>query len=130
MSFFKDGVDSVAGLLRDQGIPAVTSALQDLSDQATESWQKSLLKLGIGLVSDHGPEGLNLLQNLVEDLQNGKSVDLSPLSMQEASDFLAVMQRKEADTKNRVALYTTVVLETIAKALAVLISILFKEIKL
>jgi len=126
----KDGGAAVFALLKTQGVPAITSTLENLSSEASEDWQKSLLKLGVSLVSEHGPDGLNLLEDLVSKLQNGQTVDLSKLSMQEASDLLAVMQRKEADMRNKVALYTQVIIEAIGKALATLVSILFKEIKL
>lgn len=125
-----DGGEAVFALLKTQGVPAITSSLESLSSSATEGWQKSLLKLGVSLVADHGQEGLSILEDSVQKLQNGKTVDLSKLSMEEASDLLAVMQRREADTRNRIALYTQVVVETIGKALATLVSILFKEIKL
>jgi len=127
---FEKGGEAVLELLKTQGIPAVTSALGDLSKSATEEWQKSLLKLGVALVSDHGPDGLNLLEDMVSRLQSGKTVDLSKLTLEEASSLLAVMQRKEADTKNQVALYTQIVIETIGKGLSILISVLFQSIKL
>lgn len=126
----KDGGAAVFDLLRTQGVPAITNSLEKLLGETTEDWQKSLLKLGVGLVSEHGPDGLNLLEDLVSRLQDGKSVDLSGLSMQEASDLLAIMQRKEADTRNQVSLYTQVIIDVIGKALTTLVSILFKEIKL
>lgn len=128
--FFRSGREEVLNLLRTDGIPAVAQTLSRLSDEAEEGWQKSLLKLGVALVSEHGAEGLSLLETMVDRLQKGEDVDLSKLSMEEASDLLAIMQKREAETKNRVALYTTIILEEIGKALALLISILFKEIKL
>lgn len=128
--FFKSGREEVLNLLRTDGIPAVAQTLSRLSDEAEEGWQKSLLKLGVALVSEHGVEGLSLLETMVDRLRKGEDVDLSKLSMEEASDLLAIMQKREAETKNRVALYTTIILEEIGKALALLISILFKEIKL
>lgn len=126
----KDGTEALLNLLKTQGIPAVTSSLEKLSREATEDWQKSLLKIGVSLVSEHGADGLNLLEDTVSQMVNGKSPNLSGLSMQEASDILAVMQRREADHRNQVTLYTQMIIETIGKALSTLVSILFKEIKL
>lgn len=127
---FADGGKAVLALLQTQGVPAITGALSNLSSSATEDWQKSILKLGVSLVSEHGPDGLNLLEDAIDRLQNGKTVDLSGLSMEDASNLLAAMQRKEADSRNRIALYTQTIIEAIGKALATLVSILFKEIKL
>jgi hypothetical protein len=126
----KQGVPVLMDLLKTQGVPAVTSSLEKLSSETTEDWQKALLKLGVSLVSDHGPAGLSLLESTVNQLQNGGAVDLSNLSMKEASDVLAIMQRREADYRNQVALYTKLIIDTIGKALVTLVQTLFKEIKL
>jgi len=124
--FLKDGGKTLIDLLKTQGIPAITTSLGKLSADSNEPWQKALLKLGVNLVSKHGPEGLDLLEAVVAQLQSGKSIDLSALSLQEASDLLAVMQRREAETRNQVALYTQMVVEALGKVLGTLVSILFK----
>lgn len=126
----KDGGTAVLDLLRNQGVPAVTTSLEKLSDEATEEWQKILLRLGVSLVSEHGVSGLDILGSMVSGLQEGKNVDLSMLSMQDASNLLAIMQRREADTRNKIALFTQVIIEAVGQALSTLVSILFKEIKL
>jgi hypothetical protein len=129
-ALFKGGVDTLMRLLKTQGVPAVSASLEKLSNEATEDWQKSLLKIGVSLISEHGVDGLNILEDTVSNLLNGKTVNLSALSMQEASDILAVMQRREADHKNQVTLYTQAVIEALGKALSTLVSTLFKEIRL
>jgi hypothetical protein len=128
--FFKDGTDALLDLIKTQGLPAVTHSLEKLTREAKEDWQKSLLKVGVTLISEHGVDGLNLLENTVSQMLNGKTVNLSGLTMQEASDILAIMQRREADHRNQVTLYTQQIIETMGKALATLISVLFKEIRL
>jgi hypothetical protein len=126
----KGGVDALMGLLKTQGVPAVTASLENLSNEATEDWQKALLKIGVHLIAENGPDGLNLLEDTVSRLLDNKPVNLSALTMQEASDILAIMQRREADHKNQVTLYTQMILETLGKALSTLVSVIFKEIKL
>jgi len=126
----KDGSTVLFDLLKKEGIPAVTDSLDKLAGEATEGWQKMLLKLGTQLVSKHGPDGLHLLEDYVSRMMAGKPVDLTGLTMREASDLLAVMQRKEADTKNQVLLWTNLIIEEIGKGLALLVSVLFKELSL
>lgn len=127
---FKEGTEALLDLVKTQGVPAVQASLEQLSSEAKEEWQKTLLKLGVHLVSEMGADGLNLLEDTVSQMMNGKPVDLSALTMQEASDILAAMQRKEADHKNQVTLYTQLIIETLGKAITTLVSVLFKEIKL
>ena len=112
------------------GVPAVLNALSSLDAKAKEPWQKSLLKLSVSLVGEYGPGGIDIFQGLVRQMLDGKSPDLSGLKVSEASDLLAVMQRREADTKNQIELYTKLILETLGKALLELVSVVFKEIKL
>lgn len=129
-NIFADGGVAVLDLLKTQGLPAINTQLQSLADSATEGWQKSLLKLGVAFVADHGADGLDLLEGAVQNMQSGHPVDLSKLTMEEASDLLAAMQRKEADTENRIALYTQVLIDTIGKVLSTLASTIFAGIKL
>ena len=112
------------------GVTAVVGALSSLHAEAKEPWQKSLLKLSVSLVGEHGPGGIDILQKLVTRMLNGEAVNLTGLKVSEASDLLAAMQRREADTKNQIELYTKLILETLGKALLELVSVIFKEIKL
>ena len=130
MSDFDQMVSKLGDIAKKDGVTAVVGALDSLNSEAKEPWQKSLLKLSVGLVGDYGPGGIDLFQGLVKRMINNEPVDLSPLKTSEASDLLAVMQRREADTKNQIELYTKLILETLGKALLELVSVIFKEIKL
>ena len=121
--------DKLGEAAKTHGFPAVVTGLQKLDGEAKEPWQKALLKLSIDLVANHGPEGLSLLQGLVRRMLDGHAADLSGLKMSEASDLLAAMQRKGADTRNQIELYTKLILDTLGKALMDLVAVLFKEFK-
>lgn len=126
----RDGGQVALDLLKTQGLPALAATLGKLQQEAGEEWQHILLRLSTDLLAKHGPTGLNLLEGHVQQMLDGKPADLSGLSMREASTLLAALQRKEADTKNEITLYTKMIIEEIGKALAALVSLLFKEVRL
>lgn len=130
MSKFDKIISSLGEVAKKDGVTAVVGALNSLDAEAKEPWQKSLLKLSVSLVGELGPGGIDVFQGLVKQMLDGKSPDLSGLKVSEASDLLAAMQRREADTKNQIRLYVKLILETLGKALQDLVSAIFKEIKL
>ena len=130
MSDFDHLIIDLGHAAKKDGVTAVIGALTSLDAEAKEPWQKSLLKLSVGLVGEHGPEGIDIFQKLVNRMLKGEAANLTGLKISEASDLLAVMQRREADTKNQIELYTKLILETLGKALLELVSVIFKEIKL
>lgn len=130
MSDFDHLLIDLGHAAKKDGVTAIVGALSSLNTEAKEPWQKSLLKLSVGLVGDYGPGGIDIFQKLVQRMLDGEAADLSGLKVSEASDLLAVMQRREADTKNQIELYTKLILETLGKALLELVSVIFKEIKL
>ena len=130
MSDFDHLIDKLGDAAKKDGVTAIVGALNSLDGEAKEPWQKSLLKLSVSLVGEYGPEGISIFQGTVRQMLNGKSPDLSPLKVSEASDLLAAMQRREADHKNQVELYTKLILETLGRALLELVSVIFKGIKL
>lgn len=129
-NLIKGGTEALLKLLKTKGLPAVTSAMEKLSGEATEEWQKSLLKIGVGLVSEHGLDGLLILESTVNQMLNGKPVNLKGLTMTEASNILAVMQRNEADHRNQVAAYVKVIVQVITEAVKVVVVTMFGELKL
>ena len=130
MSDFDGLLSNLGDIAKKDGVTAIVGALVSLDAEAKEPWQKSLLKLSVGLVGEHGPEGIDIFQKLVNRMLKGEAANLTGLKISEASDLLAVMQRREADTKNQIELYTKLILETLGKALLELVSVIFKEIKL
>jgi hypothetical protein len=130
VSKFDKIISSLGEVAKKDGVTAVVGALNSLDAEAKEPWQKSLLKLSVSLVGELGPGGIDVFQGLVKQMLDGKSPDLSGLKVSEASDLLAAMQRREADTKNQIRLYVKLILETLGKALQDLVSAIFKEIKL
>lgn len=130
MSKFDKIISSLGEVAKKDGVTAVVGALNSLDAEAKEPWQKSLLKLSVSLVGELGPGGIDVFQGLVKQMLDGKSPDLSGLKVSEASDLLAAMQRREADTKNQIRLYVKLILETLGKALQDLVSAIFKEVKL
>jgi hypothetical protein len=130
VSKFDKIISSLGEVAKKDGVTAVVGALNSLDAEAKEPWQKSLLKLSVSLVGELGPGGIDVFQGLVKQMLDGKSPDLSGLKVSEASDLLAAMQRREADTKNQIRLYVKLILETLGKALQDLVSAIFKEVKL
>lgn len=125
-----DGTDALLDLLKTKGLPAVTSAMGKLTEEAKEDWQKSLLKIGINLVSEHGLDGLEILESTVNLMLDGKPVNLKGLTMSEASNILAVMQRREANHRNQVTAYVNLMIKVIADAVKVVVVTMFGELKL
>jgi hypothetical protein len=130
VSKFDKIISSLGEVAKKDGVTAVVGALNSLDAEAKEPWQRSLLKLSVSLVGELGPGGIDVFQGLVKQMLDGKSPDLSGLKVSEASDLLAAMQRREADTKNQIRLYVKLILETLGKALQDLVSAIFREIKL
>ena len=94
--------------------------LLSLREQFPEGWDRSLVDIALRALRDHGPEGVRTLQTFVEDALGGKArMDAvnRTLSLRDASDFLAVLQTREADRLDQTREVLRKVL-SVAKAVA------------
>jgi hypothetical protein len=114
--------------LKNKGLPEVVGELQRLESEANEPWKQALVKFALDTVSTQGPSGLDLLKSYLSTLAKGETPDFSTLSMRDASEVLAVLQRQEANARGEVERFLNSVLGSLLKITTILVTTLFKEI--
>lgn len=77
--------------------------LLSLRGQFSEGWERSLVDISLRALSDRGVEGLRALQTSIDDPDVTRRVEMvnRTLSLRDASDFLALLQTREADRLDR-----------------------------
>lgn len=92
--------------------------------QSGTDWEQAVLRVVAGVLKEHGLDGVPLVGPFLDDLMDGKPVDLKVhgLSLREASDVLAALQNAEADRKKEVNDFLAVVSTTIGKVVSSLLS--------
>lgn len=121
-------VDTLANVLLQDALPALTGELSSLGSKADTPWKQSLLGVATSLVTQHGPNGVEALKNLTHSVVDGTTPDMSKLSLREASDALALLQQLEADDRKAAAAFLASVLESLSKVAAILLTSLLKAI--
>jgi hypothetical protein len=121
-------VDTLASILLKDALPALTGELQELGTKADTEWKQSLLGVATTLVTKHGPSGIDALKNLTNSIINGTTPDMSKLTLREASEVLAILQRLEAEDRKAASAFLSTVLESLSKVAAILLTSLLKAI--
>lgn len=114
--------------LQDQGFPAIIEELTKLRASADTPWKSSLLQVALDLVATNGADGISSVRAMIQQVLSQKVPDLSGLSLREASDLLAILEREEADTRNEVKAFLNSLLNALIKITGILVITLFKEI--
>lgn len=89
--------------LGDQGVDALAKELDDQANNADAPWKKALLNLAADSIEKHGPEGVRMASQAIEDLFDGKrGTKISDLTddLETASDLLGALQSAEASRKS------------------------------
>lgn len=120
--------EKILNALQTKGLPAVMAELERIQASADQPWKKSLVKLALDTVATKGPSGFEALKYLIVMVANNQAPDLSALTLGEASDLLAVMQRQEAEEKENVKDFLNSLLQSLLKVAEILAITLIKEI--
>jgi len=99
------------------GMKKAEEALEDIKNQVDAPWKAAIMDMLADAVEEFGWEGIELVQNAIDKLVDGKVPDLSFASLKSRSDALSFMQNAEADEKSQVQDFFSV----IGKALGVIL---------
>jgi hypothetical protein len=97
---WKAMLDNLIPVVGEEAINLTVGKLDELTGEASEPWKKTVLSLVSDAVEEHGPAGLALAQQALDDLFAGKAPDIDWANPRTASDIVAQMQNAEADRKN------------------------------
>ena len=120
-----DFTDSLRGLKDRLGADGVTAAVNELNKLATKAdapWQANVVKMMADGVRKHGPAGLDLTVDQIENLLNGKSHDFSFTDLRTASNVVAKLQRAEAERQAKVRAFMTKATKILAMAFKAIVS--------
>lgn len=101
----------------DDGIDALASALDEKADDANKGWQKAAVRALADAVRQHGPAGLDMALDRMEQALNGQAADFSFTSLRAGSDLLAELQNAEADKRKRIEGFLQLAANLIKKAI-------------
>lgn len=101
----------------DDGIDAIAGALDNKADDANKGWQKAAVRALADAVRQHGPGGLDMALDRMEQALNGKEADFSFTSLRAGSDLLAELQNAEADKRKRIEGFLQLAANLIKKAI-------------
>jgi hypothetical protein len=97
---WQDALSSLVPIAGQMAIDKLAGELDGLSDKAGDATNKIVLSLIADAVEEHGPAGMALAQDAIEDLLEGKAPDIDWANPRTASDAVALLQNAEADRKN------------------------------
>ncbi len=89
----------VLPILGPESAQELEAKLGGLSLPADKDWQKMALALVSDAVEKHGPEGIALAVQAVQDMMAGQPPKIDWADLRLASDIVAHMQNAEADHK-------------------------------
>ena len=108
------------------GINNLENALDDLRDQIDEPWKKSIMDILADTIEKYGLEGIQKIQDLVNQIADGDKPDMSFMNLKSRSDVLAMMQNMEADKKSKARDFFMVIGETLGVIFGAIIKGLLK----
>ncbi|MCA9559581.1 MAG: hypothetical protein KC583_13570, partial [Myxococcales bacterium] len=83
-----------------RAVDELAEKLDELAAEAGEPWKRAVLALVADAVEQHGPAGLLLVQEVVDDLTAGKAPDIDWANPRTASDVVAQLQNAEAGRRS------------------------------
>jgi hypothetical protein len=90
----------LVAVLGQRAVDELAAKLDDLAAEAGEPWKRSVLALVADAVEQHGPAGLLLVQEVIDDLAAGKAPDIDWANPRTASDVVAQLQNAEAGRRS------------------------------
>lgn len=115
-------------ILQEKSLPAIKAELERIEASADEGWKSALVDVALNMVETKGIAGFDAIRNLIAVIREGKAPDLSGLTLAEASEVLAILQREEADAKNSVTEFLNSLLASLVKVAEILVVTLIKEV--
>ncbi len=90
----------LVAVLGQRAVDELAEKLDDLAAEAGEPWKRAVLALVADAVEQHGPAGLLLVQEVIDDLAAGKAPDIDWANPRTASDVVAQLQNAEAGRRS------------------------------
>jgi len=90
----------LVAVLGQRGVDELAAKLDELAAEAAEPWKRAVLALVADAVEQHGPAGLLLVQEVIDDLAAGKAPDIDWANPRTASDVVAQLQNAEAGRRS------------------------------
>ena len=85
-------------VIGEEGIRRLKVLLDKLT-QDQEGWKKTMLGMVADAIEEHGPGGLVIALDAINDLIGGQEADIDWANPRRASDMIAALQNAEADEK-------------------------------
>jgi len=108
------------------GMKKAEQAMNRLQGEMDEPWKRAIMDMVGDAVEKYGWEGVERVQEVVDQVAAGKAPDLSFASLKARSDVLAFMQNAEADEKSKARDFFSVVGQALGVVLKVVIRGLIK----
>jgi hypothetical protein len=90
----------LVAVLGQRAVDELAAKLDELAAEAGEPWKRAVLALVADAVDQHGPAGLLLVQEVIDDLAAGKAPDIDWANPRTASDVVAQLQNAEAGRRS------------------------------
>lgn len=90
----------LVAVLGQRAVDELAEKLDELAAEAGEPWKRAVLALVADAVEQHGPAGLLLVQEVIDDLAAGKAPDIDWANPRTASDVVARLQNAEAGRRS------------------------------
>jgi len=114
-------LDMLVPVLGAKAVEGLHGQLESLTQGADEGWKKAVLSLLADAVEKHGPAGIQIAQQAIHDLLEGKPVEIDWADLATASDIMAHLQNAEADKKSAARDFMAKASETVGVILSGLI---------
>ena len=113
------------GMVKSVGVVGLRKAEKEMArlvKEAEEPWKKAVIEMLAEAIGKYGMEGISKVQQVVDDIADGKNPDMRFANLKARSDFLAVLQNMEADEKSRVRDFFSTIAESLAIILKTVIA--------
>ena len=107
-------INSLLPIVGQEVVDQLTEQIDELSADQEDEFKALLLALVADAVEEHGPAGIDMAQDAINDLFDGKNPDIDWASPRTASDLVAAMQLEEAGRKAKAKDFFTKLGNTLA----------------
>ena len=90
----------LVAVLGQRAVDELAEKLDELAVEAGEPWKRAVLALVADAVEQHGPAGLVLVQQVIDDLVAGEAPEIDWANPRTASDVVAELQNAEAGRRS------------------------------
>jgi len=118
MNDFTNFLEKLLPVVGQKGVDAIEAKLKGLSEGADSGWKKAALALVADAVEKHGPAGIKMATQAIQDLLDGSAPNIDWADLEVASNILAQMENAEADKKDSTRKFLAEVSEVLGVILA------------